>query len=70
MFKDILEGRFTQVPSLEVSFIDVIDCARAHVNALTNYNPKAKDARFIIQDKSMRFKELFALLKSQYGPQG
>jgi len=63
-----LDGSKTKIPGGATSFVDVRDCAIAHLRAMEI--PEAANKRFLLVEGQHYAKEAYEILAAKYNPQG
>jgi nucleoside-diphosphate-sugar epimerase len=66
--KQLLLGEMAALPDMTFEMVSVFDVAKAHLLALTE--PGAAGKRFLLSSTQMSIREIAALLKKEFGPQG
>eukprot|EP01134_Creolimax_fragrantissima_P001533 CFRG1533T1 len=68
LIKDLLNGKFPMIPSLNMASVDVYDVALAHIKAMTV--PEAAGERFILSARDIWVAEIAKILDDEFRPQG
>lgn len=65
IFRDLLNGKTKATAKIQMSVIDVRDCAETHLRCITV--PEAAGNRFISANESMWFSEMADVLREEFG---
>ena len=68
VIKKLMMGELPGIPDMSMCFVDVRDCAKAHLQAIKV--PKAAGKRFILVEQTYKMEELAAILHKQYAKYG